>query len=514
MKDNKRVKNSINAMIWLYTVTIVTSAMPFFIRLLIIKFWGMEYLGLNSLFASVLQILNLSELGIGSALIFSMYKPVAEGDLVATNKLLSLYAYFYKILGGDIAIVGCAIAPFITYFIKDTCPTGINIYVVFLMYLAQTVSTYIFFAYSNAAFHANQKLGIYSRNSSIVWIVCYSIQMVVIVRCHNYYLYCVFLIIGGAGVGIINVISMKRVFPWYRIHKIALSDFDKSFWQEFYKRISSMILSKARIVARTSIDTIIISSMLGLIFAAKYQNYLLVMTVPVMLLGNMLNSILPSLGNSVAVETVDSNYSVIRIIYFLNHWVATIFTSMLMCFYQPFMRLWVGEDNILTDIGVILFCTYFYARTLSNIPQMIRNASGIWWEGRYVAVIETILNIIANLVLIRIWGLEGVILATVLSIVLINIPFETYYVYKYYFKQSAKQDLIKYLVDAIITGIIVAITYFVSRMYHGGWVSTFIYYGCMCVLIPNTLLLVTYGRTNEFSELFFIMKGIFKKTNA
>lgn len=401
--------------------------------------------------------------------------------------------------------------PFITIFIDGSYPTDTNIYVVFFIYLLQVVTGYLFYGYSTAIFQANQKLDITMRNSSIVWLICYSLQIFALCVCDSYYVFAGILVVGATGVGISNRICHKKMFPQYKIIPISFKQFGAQFWETFIKRIVSMAFSKLRNVLRNSIDVVVVSSVLGLVYAAIYQNYILVMTVPVLLISSIMGGILPSLGNSVAMESSESNYDKIKLISFANHWIATMFAAFLLCFYQPFIRLWAGADNILSNTCVILLCIYFYIRAVSEIPMLVRNSSGIWWEGKWVAIAESLLNLVLNLIFVKIWGIEGIILATIISMLVLNIPFETYYVYKYYLKKNPTRDLLKYLLDGAKTAVVVAITFLASRLYHGGWITTFIYYGVVCVVVPNVLLSVLHFNSSEFKSLRTLIVEFVKK---
>ena len=87
----ERSKNAARNIVFGVTMKLYQILIPFIMRTIIIYFLGMEYAGLNSLFSSVLQILNLAELGVGSAMIFSMYEPIAKDDKIQICALMRLY---------------------------------------------------------------------------------------------------------------------------------------------------------------------------------------------------------------------------------------------------------------------------------------------------------------------------------------------------------------------------------------------------------------------------------------
>lgn len=512
MAQEQRVKNALRNVVWSYIYSGIGQVFPFVIRTMIIRFLGMEYLGINSLFTAILQVINVSELGIGQALSISLYRPVAQKNDKLVSSLLSLYAYLYRILGLAVVVLGIILIPFLPWLTQGEYPEEINIVLVYLIYLLQSVATYWVHPYCNAAFMANQRLEIVNKYQSVVWIVIYTTQIIVIYCCRSYYLYIVLLPIASILCGCLNRIGMRRCFPEYQIRKIRKEDFDQYYLKKLFRNTGAMALSKIRVVFRSSFDTIVISTVIGIEMVAKYQNYILVMTVPLMLIGSLMVGILPTFGNGVALETKESNLEVNRLIAFLVHWISTIFAAFLLCFYQPFMKLWVGEAALLSDMSAILFVCYFYIRAMSEVNILARNGSGVWWEGKWIAVAESLMNLVLNVILVRVWGVEGIILATIVSMLVLNIPFETYYVYKYYYKASVRKDLIEYLKNAIISGIAVMGTYILSRLYSGNGIMAFLVWGLEALLFPNVVLIVFHCKNVKLKELMKIiaqaLKGI------
>ena len=506
METETRVRHTIKNVVWTYIYNAIGCIMPFIIRSLIIYYWGLEYLGLNSLFSSVLQVLNISELGIGQAIVVNMYKPAANGDIKEVNKLLSLYAWFYRIIGFLVGVVGLILVPFLPYIISGSYPQEINILFVYFVYLLQSVIGYFAFPYCNAAFAANQKSEKTNKYQAFVWLIIYIIQIFVICYCHNYYLYVILLPIATLFCGIVIYLGMKKWFPLYSLESVKYDTFSKGFLITFVKQISAMALSKLRVVFRNSIDTIIISAFLGIIVVAKYQNYMLIMTVPLIIVNALPAGILPSLGNRVALEKAENNLKIIRLIAFLMQWVAIVCAAFLMCFYQPFVSIWAGKESVLSDTAMVLFVIYFYLKVIGEISTLVRNSSGIWWEGKWIAVFESIINLLLNIILVQFWGIEGIILATVISMLLINIPFETYYVYKYYLGIHPWKDLIDYLINGIIMCFAIGITYFVTRLHISKGIITMVMWVLECLLIPNVIWIMTHLKNQNLVEIIKIGK--------
>lgn len=510
MATKERVGHTLDNFIWGYINIGVTSIMPFFVRSLIIRKWGMEYLGINSLFASILNVLNISELGIGSAIIYNLYRPVAEKNIEETKKLLALYNLVYKFLGLVILGIGLCLVPFLSHLINGEIPDGINIYIIYFIYLINTIVSYWIFPYSIAVFQANQITSVNNKICAVVWLFNYTVQLLVVICSKNYYLYFLLLPIGSLAVYIFTGVKQRRAFPQYVPCKFKKDFFTSNFWKEFKKRVVGMSISKFRTTCRGALDTIVISAVLGLSMTAKYQNYLMVMTVPAMLILYITGAALPSLGNSVAIDSNENSLGITKMVCFVVEWVSVFFGALLMCFYQPFMYLYAGEAGMLSIQTAVLFVVFFYLKSISSISDMVRNSCGVWWEGRWIAVCETICNLLLNIVLVYIIGVNGIILATIVSLFFINIPLETCCIYKYYFKKSACGTLLGYCKSFIVAFGAIGITYGISVFFeHYGFVGLLLDLA-VCLIIPNVIFGAVYFKSEEMTEMKQILKNVWK----
>ena len=189
-------------------------AIPFIMRTAMIYFLGVEYLGLNSLFSSVLQVLNLAELGVGAAMVYSMYKPIAEDDTAKICSLMKLYRTYYRVIGGVIGGTGLVLTPFIPLLVKSDLPEDINVYILYLMNLALTVLSYWLFAYKNSLFQAHQRIDIPNKVTLITNTIMYILQFFVLIYIKNYYLKLTNLIITLFYIKKKNFYCLNRIFEY------------------------------------------------------------------------------------------------------------------------------------------------------------------------------------------------------------------------------------------------------------------------------------------------------------
>ena len=212
----KRTKNATRNIVFGMTLKIYQSAMPFLVRTAMIYFMGVEYLGLDSLFVSILQVLNLAELGVGSAMVFGMYKPIVEDDTVTICALMKLYRTYYRIIGLVIAVVGLALTPLIPRLIKSDLPPELNIYVLYWLNLAATVFSYWLFAYKNALFQAHQRNDVVSKINLVTYTLRYIVQFIIIFFIKDYYLYIIAVLATQILTNIITAVAAARIYPNYK----------------------------------------------------------------------------------------------------------------------------------------------------------------------------------------------------------------------------------------------------------------------------------------------------------
>lgn len=491
----ERTKNTKRNIFFGIINKIVTLILPFIIRTILIKIIGVEYAGLNSLFTSILQVLNLTELGFGSAVVYSMYKPIAENDSKMICALLNFYKKVYKIIGIIILIVGICLTPFLPYFVKGDCPPNINLYLLYFIYLINTVSTYLLFAYKSALLSAHQRTDVISNIMTITQGLMYIFQIIALILTKNYYLYIIFLPIFTVVNNIINAIIVKKMYPEY----ICKGNLDKKVLMEIKQKVSGLMINKLCATTRNTFDSIFISSFLGLTVTAIYGNYYYIINSILGIISVLAGSMLAGVGNSIQTESINKNYEDLKKFNFLYMWISGWCTVCLACLYQPFIKLWLGEKFLFKYSVVILLCAYFYLLKMGDIRGMYSDAAGLWWENRYRAIIESVANLILNFLFVKFLGIYGIILATLISLFFINFIGGSHIVFKYYFKNGKlKEYFCLHLKYCIVTIIVTMITIMLCSLIKGNDIIILIIRGIICCIIPNILYWLFYRKTSEY----------------
>ena len=211
----ERTKNAARNILFDGTLEMVNMLFPFVIRSVMLHYLGTEYLGLNGLFKSLLTFLNLAELGVGSAMVFSMYKPIAEDDTASICALLRLYRTLYRIIGLAVAAVGLALMPVLPKLIKGDLPAGMDLYVLYLMNLGNTVVTYWLFAYKSSLLQAHQRRDVISKVGLALRMTEYVLKILILVFTRNYYLYLSIQLLCQIAVNVLTAVCASRMYPRY-----------------------------------------------------------------------------------------------------------------------------------------------------------------------------------------------------------------------------------------------------------------------------------------------------------
>lgn len=482
---------------------------PFIIRTLMIKKMGAEYLGLSNLFSSILQVLSLAELGFGSAVVFSMYKPISEKNNDLICALYSFYRKVYRIIGVVVLIIGLLIVPFLPKLIKGGYPENINLYILYLIYLGNTVISYWMYAYKESLLIAHQRSDISSKLSTVVTLGMYFFQILTLIFVHNYYAYIFWLPLSTIIINILKSKAVDRMYP----EIVCKGKLSTEVKKGLYKRIAGLLLFKISGICRNSFDSIVLSTFLGLVVLAKYQNYYCIIGAIVGILGIITDSISAGIGDSIASEDIEKNYKDFNTLYFIINWIAGFCTVCLICLYQPFMVIWVGEEYLFPFYMVIMFGIYFYSQQLGNVAFVYRQATGLWWEDKMRPIVESVINLVLNVVSVKFFGVAGVLLSTIITIIFINIPWASYILFKHYFQMNVRKYWIKMVCGCFPTILATILSYLLCTFLPGLGIIPLLTKGIICFIVSNLVLLLFYYRTEEFSRMCCIIKKILNIQN-
>lgn len=507
MKIN-RTKNAINGSLWGIVNRFVCTIVPFAIRTIIIREFGEEYAGLNSLFTAILQVLNLSELGITSAIVYSLYRPIAEDNYEEINGLICFYRKVYFYIGLVIFVLGIGCIPFLPDLINGEYPDEVNIYILYLIFLTNTCISYFFFAYKEAVLTAYQRIDLLNIVKLCMIVIQYVLQIFILMKFHNYYLYCGVLMVCTFFRGFINYLLANRYFPQIK----CCGTVDKLHRAHIRKNMLGIALGKICTVSRGACDNIIISAFISLSMLAVFDNYYYVMSAAMAFLNVIETAMVSGVGNSLVTENENKNYHDFSRINYLFMVLCGICVSVLVCVYQPFMSRWVGSGLMLPTSTMILFCVYFYISCMSTIPSVYLTALGMWWNMKLKSLVEVVLNLSLNIVLVKRFGIAGILSATILTLFFISFMWGSAILYSYYYKgRSLCVFWIRQLIYGIVAAIASFLAYEICQVLNLGEDNICILLRCaIACVVPILLFSLLYCKNKIAVESFHFVKEVVK----
>ena len=491
MRTVSSIKNSFIAS----ASMIIKILVGFFAQKIFILILDKEYLGVNGLFSNIITLLSLAELGIGQAIIFNLYKPIATDDKESIKSLMHLYKKAYNLIAVVVLVLGVLMIPFLGYFIGETT-LDLNFTFVYILFLLQCVASYVF-TYKRSILYAYQENYIISIIDSIYVLVVNIIQLVVLYLTKNYYLYLsikIFCVI-VENLIINNIVNKKYTF----INEKNVQELDEKIKKDVFSRIKAQLLHKVGGIVVNGTDNIIISKFIGLATVGLYSNYYMIIYSVSEIIKQLINSLIPSVGNLLVEESKEKSFDIYKKIVFLNFWISTFSSIAILVIVQSFMELWMGKEYLLSLFVVIVLVMNFYLKTMRTTNDVFLIAAGICVETKFVPIVEAILNIIFSIILIKPFGLAGVFIGTFIS----SFPLWCYSYPKFGYKKTLGgkyKDYIKEnLVYLALFITIATVTYGLSMTFaiSNLWIDV-IARGVLCLIVPNLILFLIYRKSDEF----------------
>lgn len=500
MRTQKSIKNSITTLIG----NGISCIIAFFAQMIFIKTLGIEYLGLDGLFTNILTMFSIFELGIGNAIVYNLYKPVADKDYRKISALLNFYKKAYNIISIVIVLIGITILPFIPH-IVGKITIDINIYLIYILFLVNTISSY-FMIYKRNLIVANQESYIINIIHVIYIIIVNIIQLLIIYLTKNYYLFLIIKIICQILENIIISLVANKKYEYLKKYKNE--QLDKKTTKDIFSRVSALFFHKIGNIMINSTDNIIISRFLGIAVVGIYSNYYMVIGAISMLFGQVITATTASIGNYIVSENKNKIFQVFKKIRFINFYISMFTSICLLLIIQPFINIWVGKNFLLEYSIVIVLVFNFFQKMQRNTYNAFKDSAGIWKEDKFIPLIESALNILFSIIGIKIFGLIGVFIGTIISGLVLWCYSYPKYVYKKLLKRSYKNYAIE-TIGYILTFILIALTtYGFSLIFSfDNLIIQIIVELIICISIPNLLFYVIFRKTDNFGYIKYLIKN-------
>lgn len=498
-----RTKNSIRNIAVALGGQAVGILVSFIARIFFIRILGTEYLGISGLFTNILTMLSLVELGIGPAIIFSLYQPLAEKDEPKVQALMKLYKNAYTIIGILVAALGLCFTPFLHVFIKEM-PDVPDINLIFILFVINSAISY-FYAYKRNLIIADQHRYIAAiyRYSFFAGLNILQILFLYLTKS-----YMVFLILQIACTLAENIMVSRhadRMYPYLKgktHYKL-----DAGTVLQIKKNTAAMVLHRIGSIVISSTDNILISAKVGIVWVGLYSNYQLIITAVTAITANFFTSITASIGNMLATESKEKSIYIFECIQFINFWIFGFCSVSLFQLLNPFIGIWLG-NNLLMNTGIVLIIVInFYIRGMRNTVITFSDSFGLYWYTRYKPLVEVIVNLTAALALAPRFGISGIFIGTLISTMTVSFWVEAYVLFRKGFEASMKKYFFRFGLYTSITSAAGFITWRISGMITGTVFGVFVLKFLICLLVPNLLFLVCFYRTKEFKYLLSVLNA-------
>jgi O-antigen/teichoic acid export membrane protein len=493
-KTKNTIKNfSIGAITQVFNILI-----SFIVRTVFIISLGKTYLGINGLFTNILTILSLAELGIGQAIIYSMYRPVALEDKEKIKALMRLYQKCYIMIGFIIMTLGMSIIPFMGFIIKDAVGIKENIIFIYVLFLLNTSLSY-FFSYRKSILSANQKEYVINLNKIIFVIIKAIGHIFILLVTKNFILYLLVDIICTFLENLLISIKAKIMYPYLNDKDVEYINNDEK--KLIFKNVKALILYKIGSVVLNGTDNIIISSMIGIVMVGLLSNYNMIVAAVAGITSVALSSITGILGNLNAVEKPEKKENVFKNTFFISMWIIGFCSICLMILINHFIEIWIGEEYLLSYFTILALVLNMYVSGVQFTSYTYRITLGLFVKGKYTPILAAIINIILSIILCKYFGIAGVIFATSISRLLTTSWYDPYMIYKYEFRKSP----VYYYRTYILYFGIVVLNYLVSsnivNFITVVGIRGFTVKLLICLILPNIIFLLIFYRTSVLKEV-------------
>lgn len=480
--------------------------LSFAIRTVFIKTLGELYLGLNGLFTNILSMLNMTELGLGTAIVIELYRTVTLGDEEKTKQYLQFYKIAYRAIGGVILTVGLCLTPFLEYIIKDHDSLGmINYHLIYLMYLFNTVFSYFVFAYRASILQATQqeyKAKIITYAFKFVEMI---LQIITLLLFKNIYVYLAVPLALGCVRDVVKGLIIGNWFPQF--FEKPDGKLSKEEYKTTARNVFSVALYKVSGIVINSTDNIVLSSFIGIAITGLYSNYLILISSISTILEKVFSAFTASLGNLNvdAGDDLEKKYRIFKNISFLNFWLYGFCCVCLYVLFDPFIRVWIGERFIMNRPTEIIIVANLAIKGLQETVGTHRAAYGLFYKGRYRPVASVLLNIFSSIIFVKTmpeeYGVVAVLLGTIVSNLFVSWWFDAYLVFKHAFYKKPWGFYITFWARIAYIGIFCAITRYVCDFIVLPGILDFFIKSLICLLSFNSVFVLLFHNSEEFHYL-------------
>lgn len=506
MDNEARVTHAKKNVMYSMITYVILMVLTLLSRKIVVSQLGDNVAGLEGLFREILNFLNLVESGVGIAIMFSLYKPFAEGDRTQIKSLLSMYSKVYKICGTIVLVAAVFITPFLKIFIKD----NVNMLYVqgcFLLYIVDTVITY-YFSYKICLLNASQNLYIVSFWDFVFKFMRAVMQILVLMKFKSFAAYIVVQIVTNILYLItINSIISKK-FAWLKHEKVE----EVKGKKQIIKNIKALFVHKIGAFVVFSTDNLLITSFLSLKISTVFMNYNMITTFCRNFMIKIFDALTASIGNLLVEANKEKAYDIFKKLFFFNFWISSFVTISLYNCIDSFIVVWISDKYLLSQSVVIVLLINFYIATMRLSVDKFKDSAGLYYEDRYAPICEAVINLVSSIILVRKMGLIGIFIGTLISNLSVIFWIKPKIVFNNIFHKSFFEYLayyLRYICYSIVPFILTRISFkFISS---DNSIINFLIRVILSIIIINLTYVVMFYKKTEFKYYKnLILKKILK----
>ncbi len=507
-KESRTVNASKNAFSAVSNKVIIL-LLTFFSRKFFIQYIGIEYLGINGLFSNVLTLLSMADMGIGTAMNVSLYKPIAEGNTKKITALLNFFKRIYVCIGIGVTVIGVSLLPFLKYLVNMDTEIS-HLYIYYLVFVAKNAVSYLFI-YKSSLIRADQKTYLINKKEIIINLLKVIIQMITIIVFKNYFIYIILEVLAVLSLNILVSNEANKRYTFINDN----FQLEKNEKKEIFNDIFSVFLYKIAWSLLNGTDNIIMSVIAGTVAVGLYSNYFTLTNNIETFIALVFTSLTASVGNLVATSSAKNKYKTFKTMQMVSFWLCGIVCVCLFYLIQDFIELWLGKALLLDNLTMIAIVLNVFFSICMRPVWTFREGTGMYRQIRYIMFVTAVLNLILSIVLGKWLGISGILFATSLSKILTYFWYEPNLLFKNFFDVKPYHYYIEYLKNGILLLIIGALCYIPVHFINGVSVGKWILKALICLIIVNAVYFLRYFKTEEFSHIkekvFYILKRKFKK---
>ena len=496
-KKNSRTVNSLYNFTSSIGGQLITVIMQFVVRTVFIQTLGKSYLGINGLFSNILNMLSLTEFGVGSAILFKLYEPIAREDHKRIALLMKFYKNVYRLIGTAIAVIGLALIPFLPWLIKDysrLSELGLNTALIFILYLGKTVSSYVFFSYKSAIVRANQKEYLINLVSYIFTVAAAILQVIFLKLIPRFEIYVLISVLQVLMQNAAVAVMANRMYPY--INQKTPEKIGRDEVLGVVKDCSALFLYKLNGVVLKATDNIVLSKFLGLEMVGLYSNYYIFYTTINTLFSKIFGSISHSLGNLHTTHDNRHEYEVFEAIMLATAILGGTAWAGICAVADEFVLTWVGREWLLPQPFSFLMGFELFTLAQRVILSRYRTTMGLFQQAKFRPLAGMIINLVVSIALVNVWGISGVLVGTLVADWTTFMWFDPMIIHKYGFNnyRPVSRFYLKILAYTLLSAAMCGVdTWVCTRVFVGhGWLSVMVHAAFCGLTVPAVLIAVTW----------------------